>query len=204
MEFRLIYRGRLPALSSGRGGTRREDKHAIRKELHRQLKQLWQDNSFLRQRGSARIHIEEAGKPVIDCSRLEMIASHYPKRNFRFVPLVNYHDGIACSLDILFLRRDNPGALIKSGGDIDNRIAVLFDALRMPKDEQEIAGYEPEGTEQPFFCLLEDDLLINNVNIVTDRLLLPQEVDEGIHDVVLLIHIKTVITDADKAYIEFY
>jgi hypothetical protein len=57
-----------------------------------------------------------------------------------FLPLINEATGVGCSLDILFLRRDPPGALIRSGGDIDNRVKVLFDALRMPRNDKEVHG----------------------------------------------------------------
>ena len=50
----------------------------------------------------------------------------------RFVPLVSKAGGFTCSLDILFLRRDDPEGPIESGGDIDNRLKVLLDGLRMP------------------------------------------------------------------------
>src|SRR6266849_6098917 len=50
----------------------------------------------------------------------------------QFVPLVRQSLALACSLDILFLRREEPGSLILQGGDIDNRIKTLFDALKMP------------------------------------------------------------------------
>jgi len=91
-------------------------------------------------------------------------------------------------LEILFLRRDNPGYLIASGGDIDNRIKVLFDGLRMPNTVAELGGIPLEPDEDPFFCLLEDDNLITSVSVTTDRLLIPQDSDEKPHDVHLIIH----------------
>ena len=121
------------------------------------------------------------GTPLIDYrsgtppkrSMLDWVADNYARCGYRFVPLVNNLDGIACALDILFLRRDEPGSLIKGGGDIDNRIKVLFDALRMPKGYQELEGFQPATDESPFFCLLEDDRLITEVKVTTDRLLTP-------------------------------
>jgi hypothetical protein len=82
--------------------------------------------------------------------------------------------GLACSLDILFLRRDSPGNLVRSGGDIDNRINTLFDALRRPENGEEVAGFPPGPNEDPFFCLMETDSLVTEVSVITDRLLLPQ------------------------------
>lgn len=49
MEFRLIYRGKLPAEASGKGGKRTDEKHAIRKEFHKQLATLWKENHILSQ-----------------------------------------------------------------------------------------------------------------------------------------------------------
>jgi hypothetical protein len=74
------------------------------------------------------------------------------------VPLVTNARAIACSLDTLFLRRDQPGDLIASSGDRDNRINVLFDALRLPQNADEMIG--DAATEDPVYVLLEDDKLI--------------------------------------------
>ena len=173
MEFRLVYYGPLPS-ESGRGG-KTEDKQAIRKFLHPQLKQWWEQNQ--RRLGNA-----------------EVIAQNFDQYGFRFVPVVSKSKSENCSLEILFLRRDAPGNLIRSGGDVDNRIKVLFDGLRMPQEHREVGGAVPGEGENPFFCLLEDDTLITEVHIVTDRLLLP--INEGEsrhreHDVELIIHVKT-------------
>lgn len=105
---------------------------------------------------------------------------------------------MVCSLDILFLRRDEPGSLIESGGDIDNRIKVLFDALRMPTDN-EIRGFTPEQDEVPFLCLLEDDVLIAEFKVTTDRLLTPTGSGHPNSDVQLVIHVKTVRSMPDKS-----
>jgi hypothetical protein len=81
---------------------------------------------------------------------IEAIGDRFSRCGFRFVPLVNEHMGhVTCSLDILFLRRDHPGGLVSNTGDIDNRIKVLFDALRMPGDCQEVDGEVPEAGENP-------------------------------------------------------
>ena len=110
---------------------------------------------------------------------------------FRFVPLVRKNGGVSCSIDILFLRRDNPGSIVRSGGDIDNRVKVLFDALRIVDNCSELpAGTVPAEGEDPFFCLLEDDALITEVSVTTDRLLAPLEGTESINDVQLIIRVK--------------
>lgn len=86
-------------------------------------------------------------------SWVEYVANLYRICDFRFVPLIRKETGFTCSLDILFLRRGHPGELITQGGDIDNRIKVLFDSLKMPKDGTEVQDI-PSEDEDPFFCLL--------------------------------------------------
>jgi hypothetical protein len=107
--------------------------------------------------------------------------------------MVNKQWSLGCALDILFLRRDEPGGVVKHGGDIDNRIKVLFDGLRMPDSTAELGGLPIDVDENPFFCLLEDDRLITEVNITTDKLLLPRDTTEHIHEVLLIIKAKTVV-----------
>ena len=81
-----------------------------------------------------------------------------------------------------------------SGGDIDNRIKVLFDGLRIVDAPSELGKERAatDGSEDPFFCLLEDDSLIN---ITTDRLFTP--CIGHIHDVVLIINVTTPTIDLD-------
>ncbi|HKS73719.1 MAG TPA: hypothetical protein VJQ82_11025, partial [Terriglobales bacterium] len=53
----------------------------------------------------------------------------------------------------------------------------------------ELAGAVPQDDEDPFFCLLQNDDVITEVNITTDRLLRPLQGEEHIHDVVLIIRV---------------
>jgi hypothetical protein len=76
--------------------------------------------------------------------------------------------------------------LIK-GGDLDNRIKTLFDALRLPKSLEEVNG---EVQDEPIFCLFEDDRLISEFRIVADHLLLlPKETEANPNDVFLVIDV---------------
>jgi hypothetical protein len=182
MQFRLVYQGKLPA--AGSSGTRNKEKHEIRKTLHKQLSELWRRQPVL-----SRYLVADGPD---NRSGAETMADKFEKCGFRFLPLTHdYFGSLACALDILFLRRDQPGDLIRHGGDIDNRIKVLFDALRMPQDAQELTGQKPDEGENPFFCLLQDDKQITEVNIITDRLLTPQTAAENINEVHLIIHVKT-------------
>ena len=205
LEFRLVYRGRLPAETSK---PRVAEKHNIRKTFHQQLAELWEQCPELRAQKETRWRVVEdpsdralthpvktdvkyvehhpSGTPWI-----EHIARDYVRCGFRFVPLVRKYGGVSCSIDILFLRRDNPGSIVRSGGDIDNRVKVLFDALRIVDNCSELpAGTVPAEGEDPFFCLLEDDALITEVSVTTDRLLAPLEGTESINDVQLIIRVK--------------
>ena len=128
MEFRLIYKGRLPAQGERGGGGRISEKHEIRLQIHEQLKVLWREHPALR--GWAKF--EEAEHEGAR-SWADILADNYQRCNIRFAPLMTTKAGLACALDILFLRRDPPGSPIITGGDIDNRLKVLLDALKMPK-----------------------------------------------------------------------
>lgn len=191
MQFRLVYHGPLPA--EGSGPTRKKEKHSIRRVLHGQLAQLWREiandtgfMAFARSPG------------IIPTRNPEEIAEDHKIANrkndiYRFVPLISERFALACSLDILFMRRDNAGALIQHGGDVDNRIKVLFDALRMPQNSSELPDEPPSANENPFFCLMQDDKLITKVCITTERLLQPLNEGERIHDVFLVITVEPIV-----------
>lgn len=182
VEFRLVFRGKLP--SEGRGD--KYEKHQARKQFHRQLAALWKDHPYL-STGLIRNRIQNDPRSVV-----EQLADNYARCGYRFVPLVNDRWNLACALDIIFLRRDGPGGLVKWGGDIDNRIKVLFDSLRMPQECQELPE-GPQDGEDPFFCLLEDDKLITEVNITTDKLLTPLGENENVNDVMFVIKARTLV-----------
>jgi len=94
---------------------------------------------------------------------------------------------------MLLWRRDDPAGLIPTAGGMDQRLNVLLGALRMPRTCDEV-GEVPEADEDPFYVLMEDDSLVNEVTISTDRLLTPFTPQETLHDVVLLIHVKSIVT----------
>jgi hypothetical protein len=185
VEFKLLYHGQLRASTTS--DTRVNEKHAIRKQLHKQLKELWQVQPILS--SLANSNVSEPGAPRGKYVKLtEATANKYARCGYRFIPLISQELSLTASLDILFLRRDHPGNLITSGGDIDNRIKTLFDALRMPHNNNEIPKKLPvELDENPFYVLLEDDSQITKVSVSTDRLLTPAVDGEHVHDVHLVI-----------------
>ncbi len=181
MEFTLVYRGQLKPDKS----SELKDKWAIRREIHKQLAELWKQEPLS---GSVQnMHFLEDNPPNGTTSIIRNISG------FRFAPLVCKNLNLVAELNIIFLRPEHPGLIITKGGDIDNRLKTLFDALRMPQTQDEIKNNTPGEGENPFFCLLEDDNLITKVSVTTDRLLEPLEPGNR-YFVNLLITVRTKIT----------
>lgn len=184
MEFRLLYDGPLKAATQS--NSRVKEKHAIRKELHKQLAELF----ILKSNDPKFQYLKTAVLPneeVVPTNQSSDWPIRFEISDFHFVPLVARDFDLTCGLNILFLRRDSPGKVI-SGGDIDNRLKTLFDALSIPNRSQTVGT--PESTESPFFCLLEDDSLITEVRVETDRLLTPLSANKNENDVVLVIGVE--------------
>ena len=133
MQFLLIYEG---PLKSNRGP---EDKQRIRRDIHVQLKEL--------------------------CSRppmqpfLRLVAAKHERatlRNvgaFTFVPIVTERLRHIAEIDVTLLTPEEPGRTITQGGDLDNRMKTLLDALRMPKVSDELPkAAVPAENESPFYC----------------------------------------------------
>lgn len=195
LEFRLLYQGQLHAASQS--NTRAREKHEIRKVFHKQLKHLWSTDHALLEQGKELSEMNPrilegyvlAGKAaLLNRTGIDLIADNFSRCNYRFVPLVTNSLCLKCSLEILFLRREEAGNFV-SGGDIDNRIKVLFDALRMPTECSQIVG-EKSSDEDPFFCLLEDDQLITELRVNTGALLLLPNSEPKESDVFLVITVK--------------
>jgi hypothetical protein len=74
----------------------------------------------------------------------------------------------------------------------DNYKRKAVEALKMPQQCSEVDGFAPDADEYPFLCLLEDDRLITEFKVTTDRLLTPLG-DGDITDVQLIIHVKALV-----------
>lgn len=154
MEFVLHYRGELKS----NGGA--QDKHRIRKTFHPQLKMLWDQPPL------------KYFRELLDPSENGTIIRELG--DFRFAPLFALHLNFLAELEITLLRPELPGGILQSGGDIDNRLKTLFDALAMPSQLNAMPGsIQPSDGETPFFCVLEDDKLITKVSVQTHWLLEP-------------------------------
>lgn len=181
MKFRLTYEGPLRA---SQGEARNEQrvpgavhKHSIRKHFHRQLRHLWSTNKFLREHTVFASDYAPQPTPFDRKTMIPLrdaVAGLYHEFGYRFVPLVRESTSLLCSLDILFLRRDTPGNVIRAG-DLDNRIKTLIDALRRPRSQTELVGDDatPGSDDDPFYCLLEDDSQVSRLVVETDTLLDP-------------------------------
>ena len=56
----------------------------------------------------------------------------------------------------------------------------------------QVKGLAPGPDEDPFFCLLQNDQLITEVKVTTDRLLTPKADAEHVNEVQLVILVRTV------------
>jgi hypothetical protein len=193
VNFRLTYDGPLKAASQS--DPRRLEKHEIRRVFNRQLDELYlaHNNRFL------------------DAEQVALAGQKIPTIQhgaFTFTALVREKLNLVCDLDILFLRRDDPGKLIRSGGDLDNRIKVLFDALRIPQDDNEVRDIMPQGEdERLFLCLTEDDKLITGFRVTTDRLLEPATSHAEENHVRLIVNVEvkaTMLTAENISYLSHF
>jgi hypothetical protein len=174
MRLMLHYRGNLRAS----GGV--AHKHDLRKHFHGQLKTLWSQKPLSEQPSLLRPRDQPGNYCLLR-----------PLGAFTFVPLITAEMNVVAELSITLLRPEAPGNLITRGGDIDNRLKTLFDALTMPRHENALpTSGGPTSNEAPFFCLLEDDNLVVAVAVRTEQLLEPG-VDAALVDASIFIRTRT-------------
>ncbi len=186
MQFRLVYNGPLLTTSNS---SRRGLQQNIRKEIHSQLETLF------------RVHPGLSG--YIAYEKEHSLVQTVETGNFVFFPLVRDKLWMTCHLDILLLVRAKPMGLITHGGDIDNRIKVFIDALRIPSRDELPPNAVPTEKEKPFYCLLEDDKLITGFSVRADRLLALPHTDEKDSDVRLVIDVSVKLSRMSWANIDF-
>ena len=177
MRFRLMFEGEIRP----RQKADLPHIHQIRQAFHPQLKRLW-GHPPLSEMQTEWLKAPDPAKDEVYC-RIEMVGGK------SYASLISHH--LAAELDIIFLRQQAKGQLIGEGGDIDNRLKTLLDALRKPsKSEVQTLGQETVSDEEPLHCLLRDDALIHRVNVETDRLLK----DAPPNALVVIVNVKVVIT----------
>src|SRR5579863_1684862 len=180
MKFTLTYDGELPP--SGNSG-KNADKWRIRKELDPQLRELWRIHPALKKMLPGRFISPAEGAfftlethhqydpPLIARSPREGeidLCAPVSRGGRFFKPLVRDSFALVCALKILFLRKEDPGRVYQ-GGDLDNRIKTLLDALSVPENDEQVI--QDPTTADPIFCLLEKDSLVTGVNVESERLL---------------------------------
>lgn len=176
MEFYLKYQGVLKSNASP------HDKHILRKNFHKQLK-CWieaDENLNCRKNWSLEQPKTEDEKQMYCILQ---------KENFQFAPLISSKLFLLAEIDITLLWPDLPGQII-GNGDIDNKLKTLLDALSCPPHSNQLKGLSPEESETPFYCLLEDDKLIQNLNVRTHTLLETKDKKEFF----VLLHVKSKYT----------
>lgn len=119
MTFRLFYRGPLKSNGS------KDNKHEIRLKFHPQLAKLWDQKRMKPYRDMY------LTKTMTDSNKINVM---YTVGDHDYACLITERLKVYAEIDILFLRPSEPGQIITSGGDIDNRLKTLFDALRRPRD----------------------------------------------------------------------
>jgi hypothetical protein len=186
VEFRLLFAGALPSAASA------PQKHVIRRSFHPQLRELWRQHVNLRNLAAAKGNDGQptSGEEERFSKGIAAIGKNWRRGNYNLVPLVTSEMVLRCSLDIIILRPENEYGIVRNG-DIDNKLKTLFDALRMPVSAAETGQASPEEDEEPLFVLLEDDGLISEVKVSTDRLLmLPNERRIRSEDAYAMIHVR--------------
>ena len=206
MEIHLVYDGLL-LKAAGNGNTRKNEKHSIRKEFHKQLEQVWQTHPLLQFYGKP-YHVEPGDDsfsmnsdvisygPRFVTHERTSIAS-IAKQYEGYVPLVNEEFGMFCDLDILFLRPGPVGRLITrgaGGGDLDNRIKTLLDALSIPeRGHVPIGKPDTEPDPSPIYVLMSDDSLITSIKVTAGTLLATSTTDPA--EALVVVHATTKVVD---------
>jgi hypothetical protein len=167
VEFRLLFSGDLPSTGNA---SKPDEVHRIRRTFHPQLRRLWSAEANL---GSL-VRVGGGGPyPATDEEQVrrgfEAIGKKWSRaEGFQLIPLVTPDMTLRCSIDILLLRPEIEPRFLMRRADIDGQVKTL----RIPENLDETGGQGPGADETPFFCLLQDDRLITEVRVNTDRLLL--------------------------------
>jgi hypothetical protein len=149
MEFRLFYEGKL------KGGQSKDKRHVhdLRLTFHQQLQVLWRTEPFSYY--AEQVLTNPTAPKWI--SHLDIVGG------FAFSSLIHSRAKLVAHLDIVLMRPSPPGSLFGHGGDIDNRVKTLLDALRLPKLLEIPSDWTQTKQEAPLHCLLEDDQLVTGL-----------------------------------------
>jgi hypothetical protein len=191
MKFTLTYDGELRSNGDPKA------KWEIRNHLSPQLEELWSISPALKDLKFSSHASDKAGYPVwevhhsVDLNKFEHhvpegwidLCPQIERKQHKFVPLVRETLALRCGLKINFMRKEEPGRLYQ-GGDLDNRLKTLFDALAVPNMDQTI---DDPTAPDPIYCLMEDDSMIAGCEVETHRLL--SRPNSSKHEVRLVIEV---------------
>jgi hypothetical protein len=207
MRFYLVYRGPLRALASS-GKNKKHDRIEVRKQIVPQLKMLWEVSpALIRLRHNARVpgsdhHVLDVGESPL--YKHYKMPPQYPvpdgfvdlsgpieRHGRQYLPLVRESLSTTCTLNVLFLRQEEPGSLRHGGGDLDNRIKTFLDALEIKPEDGNSDGDEVDGIN---YRLFENDKLVRGLNIDSERLLFPDaDFPSNVHLIVeVVVHVESV------------
>jgi hypothetical protein len=159
MKFTLIFTGSIRPRGS------LKEIHDIRLALAPQIQELW---NFEPLASEGRKWLRSPGEKDGEYAVFEQRGTHV------FAPLVSKRNDLHCELFVTLLRKQAAGQLVTEGGDIDNRLKTLLDALSVPPPAQ-ASEFSKTTPSEPIFCLLQDDALVTKLAVETDRLLGPTE-----------------------------
>lgn len=194
LKFTLTYDGELRS----NGGPK--EKWDIRKKLHPQLEELWQIDPVLKQVWAERswpvdagyyvephhsISDEYAESPPVPGANYIDLCAPVEKGKRKFLPLVRETYLLTCALKIIFLRKEPPGRVYQ-GGDLDNRLKTLLDALSVPAHDEQVVTSDTDAPPV-IYTLMQDDSAITRIDVDTHRLL--SRPDGNKHDVRLVIEV---------------
>ena len=181
MELTLRYSGPL------RSNADSKEKHRIRLKLHDQLETLWSEDGRLKGIYEDWVSLQIAARkgPHFEVNRPlknpKDLFWRFPLDGYNFIPLITHVHELHCHLRIRLYRKVGPEGVLFVGGDIDNRLKTLLDALQVPNDSAQVPRAE-EGSNSPdewppIFCLLDDDRAVTKLSVESIKLLaqIPKE-----------------------------
>jgi hypothetical protein len=121
LNFTLTYTGDLPPNANAK------IKWQIRRQLEPQLRKLWKHPALL----DKTKYIDPSYQP-------NNLYLGLKKFGFEFIPIISTKLELRADLQVQLLSDTLPGDIIRQGGDIDNRLKTLFDALSVPINKQQI------------------------------------------------------------------
>jgi hypothetical protein len=213
VKFTLTFDGALP--SGGNGSkTAKKAKWVIRQQFHPQLVELWNLNPALKRIHKHSVvpknsvfpwfeghHQGTEGDGIVPLAipndHIDLCAL-VDRGEDKYKPIVRSSYALTCSLNVLFLRKE-PAGHIYQGGDLDNRIKTLLDALSVPHVDHK----RPADCiiDNPMYCLLEDDSLVTGLAVKSERLLSRPDTPES--QVHLIVEVDVRVTDSRSYNVMF-